>query len=88
VKMSSNTWNDDEIKKRCFIQNAQNIDLVDTVFEELISDKSFKETCEFLRSYAIRLDQQYKEKAAIYNTNQPPNRDDKDKVKNVLAIIN
>jgi hypothetical protein len=25
------TWNDDEIKKRRFVQNAQNIGLVDTV---------------------------------------------------------
>jgi hypothetical protein len=43
------TWNDDEIKKRRFVQNAQNIGLVDTVFEELVSDKSFIETCNFLR---------------------------------------
>jgi hypothetical protein len=42
------TWNDDEIKKRRFVQNAQNIGLVDTVFEELVSDKSFIETCNFL----------------------------------------
>jgi hypothetical protein len=46
------TWNDDEIKKRCFVQNAQNIGLVDTVIEELVSDKSFIE-----RSFlAISLD--------------------------------
>jgi hypothetical protein len=32
--------------------------LVDTVFEERVSDKSFIETCIILRSYAIRLDQQ------------------------------
>jgi hypothetical protein len=46
--------------------------LVDTVFEELVFDKSFIETCNFLRSHAIRLDQQYKEKAArqIHNTSQ------------------
>jgi hypothetical protein len=60
--LGQKTWNDDEIKKRRFIQNAQNIGLVDTVFEELVSDKSFIETCNFLRSHAIRLDQQYKEK--------------------------
>jgi hypothetical protein len=35
------TWNDDEMKKRRFVQNAQNIGLVDTVFEELVSNKSF-----------------------------------------------
>jgi hypothetical protein len=76
------TWNDDEIKKRHFVQNAQNIGLVDTVFEELVSDKSFIETCNFLRSHAIRLDQQYKEKDArqIHNTSQLSNRAQKDKV--------
>jgi hypothetical protein len=36
-----NTWNDDEIKKCHFVQNTQNIGLVDTVFEELVSDKCF-----------------------------------------------
>jgi hypothetical protein len=64
--------------------------LVDTVFEGLVSDKSFIETCNFLRSHAIRLDQQYKEKAErqIHNTSQSPNRDKKGKVKKVLAPIN
>jgi hypothetical protein len=64
--------------------------LVDTVFEELFSDKSFIETCNFLRSHAIRLDQQYKEKAArqIRNASQLSNRYKKDKVKKVLALIN
>jgi hypothetical protein len=56
--LGQKTWNDDEIKKRRFVQNAQNIGLVDTVFdtafEELVSDKSFIETCNFLRSHAIR----------------------------------
>jgi hypothetical protein len=42
--LGKNTWNDDEIKKRRFLQNAQNIGLVDTVFEELVSDKYFIET--------------------------------------------
>jgi hypothetical protein len=65
-------WNDDEIKKRRFVQNEQNIGLVDTVFEELVSDKSFIETCNFLRSHNIKIDQKYKEKAArqIHNTSQ------------------
>jgi hypothetical protein len=56
----------------------------------LISDKSFIETCNFLRLHAIRLDQQYKEKAArqIHNTSQLSNRAKKDKVKKVLALIN
>jgi hypothetical protein len=64
--------------------------LVDAVFEELVSDKSFIETCNSLRSHAIRLDQQYKEKAArqIHNTSQLLKRDKKDKVKKVLALIN
>jgi hypothetical protein len=31
--LGQKTWNDDEIKKRLFVQNAQNIGLVDTVFE-------------------------------------------------------
>jgi hypothetical protein len=43
--LGQKTWNDDEIKKRLFVQNAQIIGLVDTVFEELVSDKSFIETC-------------------------------------------
>jgi hypothetical protein len=50
----------------------------------------FIETCNILRSHAIRLDQQYKEKAArqIHNTGQLSNRAKNDKVKNVLALIN
>jgi hypothetical protein len=74
--LGQKTWNDDEIKKRLFVQNMQNIGLIDTVFEELVSDKSFIETCNFLRLHAIRLDQQYKEKAArqIHNTRQSSNR--------------
>jgi hypothetical protein len=88
--LGQNTWNDDEIKKRCFVQNAQNIGLVDKVFEELVIDKSFIENCNFLRSHAIRLDQQYKEKAAsqIQNASQLSNRSKKDKVKKVLTLIN
>jgi hypothetical protein len=88
--LGQKTWNDDEIKKRRFVQNAQNIGLVDTEFEELFSDKSFIETCNFLRTHAIRLDQQYKEKAArqIHNANQLSNRAKKDKVKKFLALIN
>jgi hypothetical protein len=42
--LEQKTWNDDEIKKCWFVQNAQKIGLVDTVFEELVSDKSFIET--------------------------------------------
>jgi hypothetical protein len=62
--------NDEEIKKRRYLQNAQHIGLVDTVFVELVSDKSFTEIRNFLVSNSIRLDQNYKEKAArqIHNT--------------------
>jgi hypothetical protein len=42
--LGQKTWNDEEIKKLRFVQNAQNIGLVDTFFEELVSDKSFIET--------------------------------------------
>jgi hypothetical protein len=42
--LGQKTWNDDEIKKRRFVKNSQNIGLIDTVFEELVSDKSFIET--------------------------------------------
>jgi hypothetical protein len=62
----------------------------DTVFEELVSDKSFIEACNFLGSHAIRLDQQNIEKAErqIHNSSQLSNRSKKNKVKKVLAIIN
>jgi hypothetical protein len=64
--------------------------LVDTVYEELVSDKSFTETCNLLRSHTIRLDQQCKEKAAkqIHIASQSSNRSNKVKVKKVLALIN
>jgi hypothetical protein len=88
--LGQKTWNNDEIKKRRFVQNAQNIGLNDTVFEELVNDKSSIETCNFLRSHAIRLDEQYKEKAAIqiHNTSQLSNRAKKDNLKKFLALIN
>jgi hypothetical protein len=60
--LGQKTCNDDEIKNRCSVQNAQNVRLIDIGFEELFSDTSFIETCTFLRSHAIRVDQQYKEK--------------------------
>jgi hypothetical protein len=56
--LGQTTWNKDNIKKRCLVQNAQNIGMVDTVFEALVCDKSFSETCDFRRSHAIRHDQQ------------------------------
>jgi hypothetical protein len=61
------TWNDDDIKKRRLVQNAQHIGMVDTVFEALVDDKSFLETCNFLRSHAIRHDQPNKEKKCETN---------------------
>ena len=85
--LGQKTWKDDDIKKRRLVQNAQNIGIVDTILEELVSDKSFTETCNFLRSHAIRYDQQNKENAArqINGTNQSTKRN---KVKKVLALIN
>jgi hypothetical protein len=69
---------------------SQNIGLVDTIFEELVSDESFIETYNFLRSHTIRFDQQYEEKAArqIHNTRQLSNRAKKNKVKKVLVLLN
>jgi hypothetical protein len=77
--------------KRCrFGQNAQNIGLNDSAFEEPVSDKSFIGTFNLLRSHATRLDQKCKEKAArqIHNTSQSSNRPKKDKFKNLLELIN
>jgi hypothetical protein len=84
------TWNNDDIKKRRLVKNAQNIGMVDTVFEVLVNDKSFSETCNFLRSHAIRHDQQAKAKNArqIHKTCQPTGTTKKDTVKTVLALIN
>jgi hypothetical protein len=48
VLLVQTTWNNDDIKKRRLVQNAQNIGMVDTVFEALVNDKSFSETCNFL----------------------------------------
>ena len=45
VTLGQKAWDDDDIKKRCLIQNTQNIGLVDTVFEEcfhLFGDSSGK----------------------------------------------
>ena len=92
VLLGQKTWNDDNIKKRRLVQNAQNIGMVDTVFEELVSVKSFIETCNFLRSHAIRRDQQNKEKSSrqIHNAYQSPGTGNtkKDKIKSDLALIN
>jgi hypothetical protein len=88
--LGQKTWNDDDIRKRRLIQNAQNIGLVDTVFEELVINKSFTETCNFLRSHAIQYDHQNEEKATrqIHGTNQSSSSSKRDKVKKVLALIN
>jgi signal transduction histidine kinase len=61
-------------------------------FGGLVIDKSFIETCNFLRSHAIRHDQQNKERRArqIRNTYQfsGTGTTKKDKIKNVIALIN
>ena len=64
--------------------------MVDTVFEELVRNKSYIETCNFLRSHAVRHDQQTKDKATrqVNNTNQSSSSNKKDQTKQVLALIN
>jgi hypothetical protein len=44
VILGQTTWNDDNIKKRSLVKNAQNIGMVDSAFESLFDDKSFLET--------------------------------------------
>jgi hypothetical protein len=81
--LGQKTWNDDDIKKRWFVQNAQNIVLVDTVFEGLLIDKSFIETCNSLDHMPSDLISNIRKKAArqIQNTSQSSNRAKKDKLK-------
>jgi hypothetical protein len=64
--------------------------MVDTVFEALVGDKTFLETCHFLSSHAIRYYQQNKEKHArqINNLCQSLSLTNKDKIKTVLVLIN
>jgi hypothetical protein len=56
-----------------------------------VNGKSFIETCNFLRSKAIRHDQQNEESSArqLHNTYQSPinGTSKKDKIKNVLSLI-
>jgi hypothetical protein len=85
--LGQKTRDDDDRKKRRFVQNAQNIGMVDTVFEELVRDKSFIEACNFLRSHAIRHDQQHKENATR-QVSSTCRATKKDKVKQVLALVN
>jgi hypothetical protein len=49
------------------------VGIVDTVFEELVRDKFFIKTCNFLRSHAVRHDQQTKDKVTrqVNTTSQP-----------------
>jgi hypothetical protein len=47
VLLGQTTWDNDDTKKRCLVQNAQNIGMVDTVFDALMDDESFSETCNF-----------------------------------------
>jgi hypothetical protein len=90
VRLDQATLNDGAIKKPFSVQNAQNTCMVDTIFEALVSDKSFLETCNFLRPDAIRHDQQNREKNVrqINNTSQFHGTTKKDKIKTVLALIN
>jgi hypothetical protein len=90
VLLGQTNWNNDDIKIRHLVQNEQNIGMVDTVFEVLVNDISFSETCNFLMSHAIRHDQQVKEKNArqIHNTCQPTGTTKEDKVKTVMTLIN
>jgi hypothetical protein len=64
--------------------------MVYTVFEELVRDKTSVETCDFLRSHAIRHDQQNKENATrqLNSIIQAISVSKKDKVKQVLALVN
>jgi hypothetical protein len=42
ISLGQMKWNDDEVKKRRFVQNAQNIGLVDMGFEEFVISHSQK----------------------------------------------
>jgi hypothetical protein len=88
--LGQKTWNDDDIRKCQLIQNSQINGLADTEFEELVSNKLFSETCNSLRSHAIRYDQKIKEKNAshIHGTNQFSSRTKRDKFKKFLVLIN
>jgi hypothetical protein len=53
VLLREKVGDDDGSMKRRFVQNTQNIGMLDKVFEELIRNKSFIETCNFLRSHDV-----------------------------------
>jgi hypothetical protein len=57
--------------------------MVDDVFEELVGNKPFIETCNFLRSHALSYDQQIKEKATrqVNATSRPSSSNKKRKIK-------
>lgn len=88
--LGQKAWDDDEIKKCRLVQNAQNIDMVDTAIQALVNDKSFTGTCYFLTSHAIKHDHQNKEKGAryIHKTYQSASTTREDKVKTDLELIN
>jgi hypothetical protein len=83
--LDQKNWNDDEIKKLRVVHNAQNIGLVDTIFEELVSDKSITVTCNFLRSHAIS---NIRKKLQDKFTELASQSSKRDKVKNVSALSN
>jgi hypothetical protein len=79
-----------KIKNCFFVKDEQYNGLLIKFLKNYLVISFFIEPCNFLRPHAIRLDQQYKEKAArqIHNTSQSSNRAKKIKVKKVLALIN
>jgi hypothetical protein len=93
VLLGEKVWDDDGSKKRRFVHSAQNIGMVDTVFEEQVRNKPLIETWNFLRSHAVRHDQQTKDKATKHVNDTSQSTDStssykKDKTKQMLALIN
>jgi hypothetical protein len=65
ILLGQKNCNDDKLKKMLLCSKTlKNIELVDSGFEEVVSDKSFIEACNLLRSHSIRHQQQNKEKDA------------------------
>jgi hypothetical protein len=89
VLLGAEKRDDISSKKHRFDQNAQNIGMVDTVFEELVRIMSNIEACNFLRSQAVHNDQQNKIKAArhLIATSQSSSPIKKKKPKQILSPI-
>jgi hypothetical protein len=86
VSLGQKTWKYEDIKKRRWVQNAQNIGMVVRLFRELVNGKSFTETHNFLGSHSIRHDQQNNERRSrqVHNTHQSPGTDITKKDKRIL----